>query len=185
MYRNVLLCLLIFSTTTLMADKPASSSFKNRTTDRIIVKYRDKHPLNVAQSALLATELKSSMQINASVEPLRLNALSANIIRVRIDGKKPSADAIERIVAELSKRSDVEYAEPDAIMHPLMVPDDTNYSLSQWDLQNTPGGANLEGAWDITTGSVNDVIAVIDTGILPHTELAGKVLDGYDFISQK
>ncbi len=180
----VILALLALGTAAFAAAKPASPYFKNRATDRIIVKYKDKHPLNASQSKLLASELSSSIQINAQLEPVRVNALLANIIKIRIDGKKPSADALERIVAELSKRSDVAYAEPDAIMHPFMVPNDTNYSLSQWDLQNTPGGANLEGAWDITTGSASDVIAVIDTGILPHAELSGKILDGYDFISE-
>ncbi len=38
-------------------------------------------------------------------------------------------------------------------------------------------------AWDLQTGSAGVVVGVIDTGTLPHSELAGRVLPGYDFIS--
>src|SRR5205814_6814014 len=39
------------------------------------------------------------------------------------------------------------------------------------------------GAWDITTGGPNVVVAVVDTGYRPHAGLAGRFLQGYDFIS--
>ncbi len=56
------------------------------------------------------------------------------------------------------------------------------------------GGANLPPAWDLTTGSNDVIVAVIDTGIANHTDLngvaggatytpAGRFLPGYDFIS--
>ncbi len=179
--QQALLCVLAASV--LLGAKPIKPQFHQETTDRIIVKYRDKHFLSNTQAASLASLFKSSIQVDASVEPMRLNALGANIVKIRVNGNKPSPDTIARIIAELSKRSDVEYAEPDHIMRPFSVPNDTNYSNSQWDLQNTPGGANLEGAWEITTGSTDDVVAVIDTGILPHAELSGKILDGFDFIT--
>ena len=44
---------------------------------------------------------------------------------------------------------------------------------------------NLPGAWDITTGSPEVVIAVIDSGVDPaHPELAGSVHPGYDFVDR-
>ena len=46
-----------------------------------------------------------------------------------------------------------------------------------------PGGANLPAAWDITVGSPNIYIGVIDTGFLyNHPDLAGRAAGGYDFI---
>ncbi len=50
---------------------------------------------------------------------------------------------------------------------------------------------NLPQGWDITTGSANTVVAVIDLGILAdvnnpnvtHPDFSGKILPGYDFIS--
>ncbi len=38
-------------------------------------------------------------------------------------------------------------------------------------------------AWDVTTGSPNVVVAVVDTGYRPHADLAGRILPGYDFVS--
>ena len=44
---------------------------------------------------------------------------------------------------------------------------------------------NLPEAWELTTGSPNVVIAVVDSGIDPsHADLAGAVLPGYDFVDR-
>lgn len=64
------------------------------------------------------------------------------------------------------------------------IPSDPLYLSSQWNLQSGAGGANLPPAWDLTTGKNTLVVAVIDSGILPaHPELAGRLLAGYDFIT--
>ncbi len=44
-------------------------------------------------------------------------------------------------------------------------------------------GLNLLPAWSITTGAATTVVAVIDTGIRNHADLAGRTVPGYDFIS--
>jgi serine protease len=45
------------------------------------------------------------------------------------------------------------------------------------------GGINAPAAWDITTGSANTVVAVLDTGYTAHPDLQDRLLPGYDFIS--
>ncbi len=79
----------------------------------------------------------------------------------------------------------VAYAEIDELAYPqLTTPNDPLYASAQWHYQapaTHPGGANLPLAWDSSTGS-DVVVAVIDTGYLPHADLAANILSGYDFI---
>jgi len=93
-----------------------------------------------------------------------------------------SYDAVQReVLVSFARNGAVEYVEPDRRMHALLTPNDTNFG-SQWDLTDPTGGVNQTGAWDIATG--NGVrVAVIDTGITPHTDLTGQTVGGYDFIS--
>ncbi|AGW89441.1 MprA protease, GlyGly-CTERM protein-sorting domain-containing form [Cupriavidus sp. DF5525] len=66
------------------------------------------------------------------------------------------------------------------------LPDDPEFRVNQPYLMGTGtavGGVNLPRAWDRTRGSSGVVIAVVDTGVLPHPDLAGRLLPGYDFIS--
>lgn len=84
-------------------------------------------------------------------------------------------------VKRLNRLSDVEFAEPNFIRHPLKVANDTYYGL-QTNLEQI----SLPAAWNISTGaSANDVIvAVIDSGVfLAHEDLQGQLIAGYDFIS--
>lgn len=65
-----------------------------------------------------------------------------------------------------------------------------NRVIDQWYLKapsSTPGqvvsSINAPAAWDLTTGSPDVVVAVLDTGIRPdHPDLAGKLVAGYDMI---
>jgi serine protease len=65
-------------------------------------------------------------------------------------------------------------------------PNDPLYAL-QWDLHPLPEGMNAVGAWNISKGSTDIVVAVLDTGILYNQEDingSGNVLPGYNFISK-
>ena len=90
------------------------------------------------------------------------------------------------ISGELVARGLAVSAEPDVMRTSTAVPNDPRFS-EQWYLQ-TPGsstqGIDLPSAWDITRGSSSVVVAVIDTGRLDHPELSGRLVDGYDFVSQ-
>lgn len=85
-------------------------------------------------------------------------------------------------IKQLKKRTDVEYAEPNYLVHSNLTPNDDFYSL-----QSHYSHINLPQAWDITVGipTGDDIIvAVVDTGVvLTHEDLAGQLVDGYDFVS--
>ena len=87
------------------------------------------------------------------------------------------------VIKALRKRSDVESADPNYILHAVnAVPNDANYSM-QWNLPLI----NLPLAWDTTTNinaGSSVIVAVVDTGVLlSHPDLADKLTAGYDFIS--
>jgi hypothetical protein len=50
-------------------------------------------------------------------------------------------------------------------------------------LANGSTGISAFAAWDLTTGVASTVVAVVDTGVVPHADLAGRVLFGYDFVT--
>ncbi len=82
-------------------------------------------------------------------------------------------------VKKLSQRSDVECAEPNGIRHLLRTPNDQLYRL-QWHYNNI----NLPLAWDVSVGSTEVIVAVVDTGVLlSHPDLDAQLISGYDFIS--
>ncbi|MEO8755284.1 MAG: S8 family peptidase, partial [Casimicrobiaceae bacterium] len=78
--------------------------------------------------------------------------------------------------------TDIQYADPVRHVTAQAAPNDPFYSR-QWYLTSALAGINVETAWTLQPTSPNIVVAVIDTGILPHPDLVGRVLPGYDFIS--
>ena len=107
---------------------------------------------------------------------------NSHIQRVMIE---PGA-TVNQALAVYAADPNVEFAEPNYIVHPQSLPDDTYFNL-QWGLYNTGQsvsglsgitGADMDApsAWDITTGSSNVVVAVVDTGCnLGHPDLAASI----------
>ena len=83
------------------------------------------------------------------------------------------------MVRAMRRQEGVAIAEPNFIRKALTVPNDTYYPY-QWHYPMI----QLPEAWEITQGSSNVVVAVVDTGVLlDHPDMAGQTVDGYDFIS--
>jgi len=137
-----------------------------------------------AQALSLATQdtqrVGRALGLQLSVE--RELATGGVLIRAeQFAGARDSAIDAERLMVEIAKNPNVSKVEPNKRVHALLVPNDTRYS-EQWDMFNATGGMNVQPAWDVATGS-GVVVAVIDTGITPHSDLAGQTVAGYDFIS--
>ena len=68
------------------------------------------------------------------------------------------------------------------LVQPHLVVDDQYYAQYQWHLHDATGGIDAPAAWDASTGE-GVVVAVLDTGIVPHPDMDANMLEGYDFIT--
>jgi serine protease len=157
----------------------------------IIVKFRESQ----GPTPRLRPEAAAPLGLSTAAVPTSGGELIYRLnVGVLLEAGSPSAVAerVDQVVAKLNAREDVEYAQPNWIVHPTATPADPGYA-SQWHYwmngsgpNQSPGGINLPKAWDTTRGDPSVVVAVIDTGILPaHPDITGSpnLTAGYDMIS--
>jgi len=95
------------------------------------------------------------------------------------------SDRLAEIATRLEEDPAVQYADPvRRRFAKLLVPNDPFFA-TQWALTDPVGGINVQQAWDLQlqTTPLSTTIAVVDTGILKHADLADRLLPGYDFIT--
>ena len=102
----------------------------------------------------------------------RIGALRADVLR--LDGDEPDG-----AMALLRSDPRVRYAELDGIVRASRVPND-ELLPTQWSVTKT----HAEQAWDLSTGSSQVVIGILDTGVDPsQPDLRGKLVAGYDYVN--
>lgn len=147
-------------------------------TDRLIVKYRantGSAPAERSRNAMLVAGNRQGVQVSA----LRRLHNGGQVMRL---SRRMNPGELDSLIRSLrSGDSNIEYVEPDRIMQPMYVPNDTLYP-QQWSLSDETGGIRAPAAWDKSTGT-GVTIAVIDTGVRRHADLIANLLPGYDFVT--
>ncbi len=151
------------------------------------IKLADSMDLNYIPGELLvklsSPEALTSSSLNQTMDRFGLSVGDEVLPGVY---KMTSADGadlnINAASAALQSTGLVSYAQPNHIYKVDKAPNDEEYvGNQQWYVSQV----DAEEAWDVTTGSQNITIGVIDTGTAyDHPDLEGKYVGGYDFYNQ-
>jgi Subtilase family len=153
-----------------------------------------------------AQRLEQNMRLLQSQSRFALTAKreTFNGAQVIVLDQTLSANDEKALIAKLAALPEVASVEPDRILYrlpivaaeaeplasqfigksnraALLAPNDPQYS-TQWSLDGSPGSINAAAAWDLVKGNSAGVVAVLDTGQLPHSQMNGRILPGYDFV---
>lgn len=114
----------------------------------------------------IETIIKDDTELSKEVE--NINKYNQVILlRLNTHSKQNVLDKVK----ELEKRDDILIAQPNYIYKNNSIPNDTRVS-EQWAINKI----NLPAAWNITTGSKNVKVGVVDTGIKrAHSDLTANV----------
>lgn len=126
-----------------------------------------------------STRMLLSLSRQSPLINIKYGLSNTNAMVVDIgDGNKDQAKAV------LEQNPDVESVAANTSFYPLMMPNDTGIAATpvpgqpriQWNLFNMKFAAPDRSAWDVTTGSPDTVVAVLDSGVdSSHEDLAGKL----------
>jgi serine protease len=124
----------------------------------------------VAAAARLGALAGATVALERTIGNVRVMALS----------QSRTAGEMEDLARAFEADAAVRYADPvrRVIAHAGPVPNDPLYA-QQWALSHI----RASDAWALGTGSAAMTVAVVDTGMLAHPDLAGRMLPGYDFIA--
>jgi serine protease len=169
---------------------------RSGTVDSLILKFKPTAKSSENSTAKIIDDARisafSNLLLSASGSTLSLKRLmQKDLALAQLPSRMSHAQAqvyAENLVAENGQT--LAYAAPNGrikianniAVKPTLTPNDPDLAR-QWYLLNGTGGINASDAWNITTGSAQTIVAVLDTGVLPHNQLAGRLLPGYDFIS--
>ena len=126
--------------------------------DRVIVKFRE---------GSASRALQGPARASSAIERRPLNDRGLAVAR-------SASMTVSELIEALSAESDVEYVEPDYLVHGTAIPNDVDFAR-QWGLLNTiVSGADIRAteAWNVARGGSNVVIGISDSPIaLEHPDL--------------
>lgn len=133
----------------------------------IIVRFKKPEAMGVKISGMLSKGLELENKL------LLENTFTFDVSEEKMDG----------VIEDLESDPDIQYAEPNYILHAFETPNDPDYD-QQWGLPKI----EADKAWDLSHGSSSVKVAILDTGIdKDHpdlsSDLSSKVDDWVNFSS--
>jgi subtilisin family serine protease len=168
-------------------DEDTDNASKKTIGNRIIVKYKDMNKAEKSKRDIIAKKPSVKLALKKSMKHFKMESIEVS-----------NSEDLESTISELRKDSNIDYVQPDYLLNSYMIPQDERFG-EQWGLLNNGqtinGRAGTAGvdinainAWDITSGSDNVIVAVVDTGVdISNSDLSdnkyvnpGEQLDGID-----
>jgi serine protease len=186
---------------------PPRRSTPNPTTADIIVSFRP--GATVLRMHTLAAgadpaAVRDTMARRAAALGARIGRAleGGNVVSERMQVVRARGIDAATLAAALAADPEVEFAVPSGRKRLLAAPNDPLYPAlprvnlaqqsggpdsGQWYLRPPTAievaGIDIESAWLQTSGDATVTVAVLDTGILAHPDLAGRTVPGFDFVS--
>ncbi|MCG7546392.1 S8 family serine peptidase [Pseudoalteromonas sp. Of7M-16] len=145
--------------------------------DSVLVVFKDNASVAMRAQARQLVKARISDSNADEKDDNYKNVLNGRLAKFDLDGMTP-----KQAIKLLEKHPAVSYVEPNYIVTALAIPDDSRFD-ELWGLHNTgqTGGTNdadinAPEAWDISIGSRDVIVGVIDTGVdYNHPDLAANM----------
>jgi len=147
---------------------------------RILVKFKSENQINSLGGSLAAIQSKVARRYQLTPRLVLLD----DTVESTAATESARTQRLQGRIQALRSTGLFEYVEPDYIVHADATPTDEAFvNGTLWGLQNLGQNSGVAGAdisapdaWDLTTGSTNVIVAVIDTGIrYTHQDLAAQM----------
>jgi serine protease len=159
--------------------------------EAIVTPYRDSAARNVAGITRKQSSTRQT-RVSVSTEMLSADLLSGGAAQQKQQRRRFGKDAERRLGPELQRKlatlqhmkqlgrtAGVRSVTVNRIVEAQAIPSDPDYARQRWHYE----GAQLPAAWDITTGSADVIVAVVDSGaVRNHPDLEAKFVDGFDMV---
>ncbi len=181
-----LLCLgitMAFSSGSVLANQVEKHSQHIIETNRVIIKYKSANLRAFGPDSMDFRRADTATVLSSATgsETKYVRSLSTGEEVYELENWI-SNDELNLVLDGIENDPEVEYAEPDLLLHPLMTPNDP-YMSELWGVGKNDAGMDVTSIWPGQTGK-NVVVAVVDTGYATHSDLEPNMLPGWDFITE-